>query len=66
MHIYVMTGNYGVETNGRTISPAAGDLAESLVKLEYTPPAAVGGDGGYNRLRNLLLLQMPVLTEGGR
>jgi hypothetical protein len=35
--IYVMTGNYGVEDkNGNTVPPAAGDLPESLVKLEYT------------------------------
>jgi hypothetical protein len=35
--IYLMTGNYGVEDgHGRTVAPAAGDMPESLVKLEYT------------------------------
>jgi hypothetical protein len=38
--LYVMTGNYGVET-----PPAAGDLPESVVKLHYTPPAAAGAAG---------------------
>lgn len=35
--IYLMTGNYGVEDqHGNAIAPAAGDLPESLIKLEYT------------------------------
>jgi outer membrane protein assembly factor BamB len=37
--IYVMTGNYGVrDAAGHAVAPAAGDLAESIVKLHYTPP----------------------------
>lgn len=41
--IYVMTGNYGVQdAQGRTVAPKAGDLAESFVKLRYTPPGAAG------------------------
>jgi hypothetical protein len=45
-NIYVMTGNYGPEdAAGRTIPPAAGDLPESIVKLEYTPPTTPTGDG---------------------
>ncbi|GAA5129136.1 hypothetical protein [Pseudonocardia adelaidensis] len=40
--IYVMTGNYGVEAaGGGTAPPKAGDLPESIVKLQYTP--ASGG-----------------------
>jgi outer membrane protein assembly factor BamB len=35
--IYLMTGNYGVQDqNKNAVSPAVGDLPESLVKLEYT------------------------------
>jgi outer membrane protein assembly factor BamB len=36
--IYLMTGNYGEEA----IPPAAGDLPQSLVKLEYTPASGGG------------------------
>jgi PQQ enzyme repeat len=44
--VYVMTGNYGVEdAQNNTARPAAGDLADSLVKLHYTPPAAPGAAG---------------------
>jgi hypothetical protein len=43
--IYLMTGNYGVEdAHGSTQPPTAADLPESLVKLQYTPPA--GGAPG--------------------
>jgi hypothetical protein len=35
-NIYVMTGNYGDGDH----APAAGDLPESIVKLQYTPPSA--------------------------
>jgi outer membrane protein assembly factor BamB len=42
--IYVMTGNYGVQgAGGNLVAPAAGDLPQSLIKLQYTPPA--GGPG---------------------
>jgi outer membrane protein assembly factor BamB len=44
--VYIMTGNYGVEdAHGNTERLAPGDLAESLVKLHYTPPAARGAPG---------------------
>ncbi|WGJ15239.1 hypothetical protein QEV83_02755 [Methylocapsa sp. D3K7] len=44
--VYVMTGNYGVEdAQNNTARPAAGDLADSLVKLHYTPPPAPGAAG---------------------
>jgi outer membrane protein assembly factor BamB len=44
--IYVMTGNYGVEDqNGNTVRPPAGDLPDSFVKLQYTPPADAQGAG---------------------
>jgi outer membrane protein assembly factor BamB len=43
--IYVMTGNYGVEQNHRTVPPAQGDLPESFVKLHYTPPASATSQG---------------------
>jgi outer membrane protein assembly factor BamB len=44
--VYVMTGNYGVEDqHGHTVAPAAGDLPESFVKLQYTPPHQGAGDG---------------------
>lgn len=36
-NVYVMTGNYGVDQ-----APKKGDLPESLVKLQYTPPDATG------------------------
>jgi outer membrane protein assembly factor BamB len=38
--LYVMTGNYE-DVDGAMPPPAAGDLPESIVKLHYTPPAAV-------------------------
>jgi outer membrane protein assembly factor BamB len=38
--LYVMTGNYGLAA-----PPSAGDLPESIVKLHYTPPAAVNAPG---------------------
>jgi len=34
--IYVHTGNYGVQDHGSAVPPHAGDLPESLIKLEYT------------------------------
>jgi len=43
--IYVMTGNYGVEQNGRLVPPAQGDLPESFVKLHYAPPADAASAG---------------------
>ena len=43
--IYLMTGNYGVEdAGGNAVPVVAGDLAQSIVKLHYTPPA--GGAQG--------------------
>jgi len=46
--IYVMTGNYGVELNDGTNNnapPAPGDLPQSFVKLQYTPPTNAAGIG---------------------
>jgi outer membrane protein assembly factor BamB len=37
--IYAMTGNYGVQDqNKNTKPPVAGDFAESIVKIHYSPP----------------------------
>src|SRR5262249_6689696 len=43
--VYVMTGNYGVEHNHRTVPPQPGELPESFVKLHYTPPTGPADHG---------------------
>jgi outer membrane protein assembly factor BamB len=64
--IYVITGNYGVQdANEHSVTPAAGDLPESIVKLQYTAPADSTSQGKLGAVAWFTPFQDAMRTTNG-